>query len=107
MMENEWKEVIKRTLTSAWKKVGLRVLSNVTLRSLRQYEPIVNEIVSLVNIRGLEVDSNDIDELVEEHSQELTTEELMELHCVSQQKGMEEVTEKQQSCIAIGEMLKA
>ncbi|GBM91802.1 hypothetical protein AVEN_194200-1 [Araneus ventricosus] len=38
----------------------------------------------------LEVDSNDIDELVEEHNQELTTEELMELHCVSQQEVMEE-----------------
>ncbi|GBO11261.1 hypothetical protein AVEN_238075-1 [Araneus ventricosus] len=58
---------------------GRRTLSNVTLRGLRQYpvEHIVNE------IRGLEVDSNVVDELVEEHNQELTSEELMELHCVS------------------------
>ncbi|GBM50183.1 hypothetical protein AVEN_71801-1 [Araneus ventricosus] len=64
------------------------MLSNVTLRSLKQYpvEPIVNEIGSLAKIRGLEVDSNDIDELVEKQSQELTTEELMELHCVSQEE---------------------
>ncbi|GBN38037.1 Elongation of very long chain fatty acids protein 4 [Araneus ventricosus] len=57
---------------------GRRVLSNATLRSLRQYpvEPIVNEIVYLAKIRGLEVDSNDIDELVEEHNLELTTERL-------------------------------
>ena len=54
-------------------------------------------------------------ELVEEHSQELTTEELMELHCVSQQEVVEEslseeeeeVTAKQQSSGAIREMLKA
>ncbi|PNF23569.1 hypothetical protein B7P43_G05621 [Cryptotermes secundus] len=46
-------------------------------------ESVVNEIVSLAKIMGLEVDNNDIDELVQEHSQELTTEELMELHCVS------------------------
>ncbi|GBM40386.1 hypothetical protein AVEN_106132-1 [Araneus ventricosus] len=36
----------------------------------------------LTKIRGLEVDSNDIDELVEEHNQKLTTEELMELQSV-------------------------
>ncbi|GBM77048.1 hypothetical protein AVEN_79059-1 [Araneus ventricosus] len=53
-------------------------------------EPIVIEIVSLAKIWGLEVDSNNIDELVEEHNQELTTEELMELHCVSQQEVMEQ-----------------
>ncbi|GBN48674.1 hypothetical protein AVEN_201067-1, partial [Araneus ventricosus] len=47
-------------------------------------EPIVNEIVSLVKIRGLEVGSNNIDEFVEEHNQELSKIELMELHCVSQ-----------------------
>ncbi|GBM25512.1 hypothetical protein AVEN_62264-1 [Araneus ventricosus] len=44
------------------RNADLRVLSNVTLRSLRQYPvlPIVNEIVSLAKIRGLEVDSNDM-----------------------------------------------
>ncbi|GBO17898.1 hypothetical protein AVEN_12175-1 [Araneus ventricosus] len=62
---------------------------------------------------GVEVDNNDIDELVEEHSQELITEELMNLHCVSQQ-GVEEslleeekVTAKQQFSGEIKEMLKA
>lgn len=52
-------------------------------------EPVANEIVSLIKLMGLEVDNNDIDEFVEEHSQELTTEELMELHCVSQQEIVE------------------
>ncbi|GBO02938.1 hypothetical protein AVEN_19528-1, partial [Araneus ventricosus] len=33
---------------------------------------------------------NDIDELEEDHNQELTTEELMELHCVSQQEVVQE-----------------
>ncbi|GBM44903.1 hypothetical protein AVEN_132346-1 [Araneus ventricosus] len=77
-------------------------------------EPIVNGIVSLAKVRGLEVDSNDIAELVENHNQELTTEELMELHCVSEQEVMEEssseeweVTSKKQSSSTIREMLKA
>ncbi|GBN31843.1 hypothetical protein AVEN_199288-1 [Araneus ventricosus] len=98
------------------RSVGRKMLPNVSFRSLRQYpaDPIVNEIVSLDNIRGLEVDSNDIDELVEEHNQELTTEGLMELHCVSQQEVLkeslseeEEITAKQHSSNAIREMLKA
>ncbi|GBN91208.1 hypothetical protein AVEN_52973-1 [Araneus ventricosus] len=71
---------------------GLKLLSNVTLRSLRKspVEPEFNDIVPLSKILALEVDSNDIDELVEEQKQELTTEELMELHCVSQQEVIEE-----------------
>ncbi|GBM82041.1 hypothetical protein AVEN_56185-1 [Araneus ventricosus] len=67
------------------RSVGRRILSNVTLRSLRQHpvEPIVNEIASLGKIRGLKVNSNDIDKRVEEHNKELTIEEPMGLHCVS------------------------
>ncbi|GLV39549.1 hypothetical protein CBL_20453 [Carabus blaptoides fortunei] len=68
----------------------------------------------LAYIMGLEVDNNDFDELVEEHSQMLTTDEQMELHCVSQQEGgveslseeEEDVTTKQQSSGEIREMLK-
>ncbi|GBN01475.1 hypothetical protein AVEN_156089-1 [Araneus ventricosus] len=41
-------------------------------------ELVVNEIVSLTKIMGLEVDKNDIDALVKEHSQDLTNEELIE-----------------------------
>ncbi|GBM38472.1 hypothetical protein AVEN_24570-1, partial [Araneus ventricosus] len=49
------------------------VFSDVTMRHLRQHpvEPIVNEIVALAKIRGLEVDSTDIDELVEKYNQEV------------------------------------
>ncbi|GBM79032.1 hypothetical protein AVEN_23071-1 [Araneus ventricosus] len=53
---------------------------------------------------GVEMDNNNINELVAEHSQDLNTEELMELHCVSLQEVLEEslseekeVTAKQQS----------
>ncbi|GBM84382.1 hypothetical protein AVEN_28706-1 [Araneus ventricosus] len=43
-----------------------------------------------------------------ERNQELTTEEVKELHCVSQQEVMEEeVTAKEQSAGAVREMLKA
>ncbi|GBO28405.1 hypothetical protein AVEN_21449-1 [Araneus ventricosus] len=57
---------------------------------------------------------NDSDELEEDHSQVLTTEELMGLHCVSQQEVVEEtlskeegkVTAKQQSSGVIREKMK-
>ncbi|GBL83108.1 hypothetical protein AVEN_165327-1 [Araneus ventricosus] len=74
-----------------------RVLLNVTFE---EYETVLeevvdNEIVSLAKTKGKY--SNDIDELVEEHNQELSTEELMELHCASQQEVMEEsLTEKEE-----------
>ncbi|GBM30392.1 hypothetical protein AVEN_220990-1 [Araneus ventricosus] len=49
------------------------VFWNVTMRSLRQHpvELIVNHIVNLDKTRGLEVDSNVIDELVEKYNQKL------------------------------------
>ncbi|GBN42602.1 hypothetical protein AVEN_35772-1 [Araneus ventricosus] len=60
------------------------------------------------------MDSNDIDELVEKQNQELTTEELTELHCVLHQEVIqeslseeEEVTAKLQSSSAVREMLLA
>lgn len=49
-------------------------------------EPVIDEIM------WLEVDSNVIDELVEGHSQELTTEDLIELHSVSQQEVVDEIS---------------
>ncbi|GBM49476.1 hypothetical protein AVEN_142614-1 [Araneus ventricosus] len=80
------------------KSFGRIVLSNVTLRSMRHYpvKLIVNEIVSLAKIRELEVDSNDIDE----QNQELTTEELMELHCVSQQESIEKSLSEEEAVTA-------
>ncbi|PNF30455.1 hypothetical protein B7P43_G12495 [Cryptotermes secundus] len=115
MIEKVWEGVTKRTLTSAWKKLWPERVVECDFEGFEivPVEPVVNEIVSLAKIMGLEVGNNDIDELVEEHSQELTTEELMELHCVSQQEVVEEslseeeVTAKQQSSGAIREMLKA
>ncbi|PNF34534.1 hypothetical protein B7P43_G10746 [Cryptotermes secundus] len=118
MIEKAWEGVTKRTLTSAWKKLWPESIVEHDFEGyeIAPVEPVVNKIVSLAKIMGLEVDNNDIDELVEEQSQELTTEELMELHCVSQQEVVEEslseeeeeeVTAKQQSSGAIREMLKA
>ncbi|GBN67646.1 hypothetical protein AVEN_51420-1 [Araneus ventricosus] len=75
-----------------------RVLSNATLRSLRQYCGAYSQRDCVFGQdRGLKEDSNDVDELVEEHNQEPITEELMKLHYVSQQEIMEEsLSEKEE-----------
>ncbi|GBM34431.1 hypothetical protein AVEN_226847-1 [Araneus ventricosus] len=81
MIENALEDPRDPSLVNG-RSFGWRVLSNVVLRRLRQYpvEDTVNEIVSLVKIRRL----------AEEHKEELTTEKLLELHCISQQEVMEE-----------------
>lgn len=114
MIDKAWEGVTNRTLISAWKKLWPEGVVECDFEGFETVpmKPVVNEIVSLATIMGLEVDASDIEELVEEHSQELTTEELVELHCVSQQEVLEdslseEVAEKQQSSGEIREMLKA
>ncbi|GBM99854.1 hypothetical protein AVEN_204383-1 [Araneus ventricosus] len=81
MIENAWEGSTKRTLTSAWKKLWPESVVECAIEESETVlvEPILNEIVSLAKIRGLEVD---IDEFVEERNQDLATEELTELHCV-------------------------
>ncbi|GBN36755.1 hypothetical protein AVEN_60938-1 [Araneus ventricosus] len=55
------------------------IIEVLWLQIVISVNPTDNEIVSLAKIMGLEMDSNYIDELVEEHRQELIPEELMEL----------------------------
>ena len=118
MINKAWEGVTKRTLISAWKKLWLDSVVECDFEGFESVpvEPVVDETVSLAKTMGLEVDNNDIDELVLEHRQELTTEKLMELYSVSQQEvvekissGEEEVTAsaEQQPSSAIREMLKA
>ncbi|GBL99044.1 hypothetical protein AVEN_227548-1 [Araneus ventricosus] len=80
--------------------------------TLQSYDGLLY--ILITKIMGLEVDSNHIDELVERHRQELTTEELVELHFVSQIDFVEEsvlekeeVKAKPQSVGALRQMLKA
>ncbi|VFV43162.1 Hypothetical predicted protein [Lynx pardinus] len=54
--------------------------------------PVVTKSVSLGKARGLEVNKDDIQELVEEHGQELTTDELTDLHRELQQEVTEEIS---------------
>ncbi|GBM50571.1 hypothetical protein AVEN_266788-1 [Araneus ventricosus] len=89
---NTWEGVTKKILTSVWKRLWPESFVECDFERFETVfvKPVVNEIMCLDNIMGLEVDNNDIDEFVEEHSQELATKELMELHCISLQEVVEE-----------------
>ncbi|KAG7153775.1 Tigger transposable element-derived protein 1-like 127 [Homarus americanus] len=76
LITSAWKEVTLRCLCAAWRPLWPECVLQRDFEGFE--EAVVHEIVSLGNSMGLEVD--DVEELVEEHSKELSTEELLELH---------------------------
>ncbi|XP_013365403.1 PREDICTED: tigger transposable element-derived protein 1-like [Chinchilla lanigera] len=94
IIDKAWDGVTKRTLNYAWRKLWPDCILGHDLEGLahEQEPPVVDEIMSLGKTLGLEVNEDDIQEMVEEHGQELTTEELMDLHRKQQQEVMEETS---------------
>ena len=94
----DWDGVTKRTLTSAWRKLWPDCLPENDVEGVAHLEepPVVDDIVSLRKTLGLEVNEADIQELVEEHEQELTTDELMDLHREQQQEIMEDISSEEE-----------
>ncbi|GBL88829.1 hypothetical protein AVEN_158945-1 [Araneus ventricosus] len=94
LSQNDRKYMGRGYLTSAWKKfwqesvVECDIEESETVSTLWS---LYSTRLCLAKIRGVEVNSNDIDELVAEYS----TEELMELHCVSQQVITKSLTEEE------------
>ncbi|XP_028668446.1 tigger transposable element-derived protein 1-like [Erpetoichthys calabaricus] len=87
LIDNAWNQVTYRTMNAGWMKLWPDCVPE---RDFEGFEPeIVDEIVSLGQNMGLEVDNNDVEELVEEHSNELTTEELQHLQA-EQEKNLAE-----------------
>ncbi|XP_015435170.1 PREDICTED: tigger transposable element-derived protein 1-like [Dufourea novaeangliae] len=80
IIDQAWLGVTTRTLTSAWKKLWPEAVAERAFEGLEPEVSVVEEIVSLGKSMGLEVDERDVNGLVEEQSQELTTEELHDLH---------------------------
>ena len=84
-----------RTMNSAWRKLwpncvterefegcdsvaGTSTAADVE-EDLREDSPLIDEIVRMAQNLGLEMDSGDVEELLDEHRDELTTEELQHL----------------------------
>ncbi|KAG7173591.1 Short coiled-coil protein B-like [Homarus americanus] len=82
LIASAWKEVTMRCLCAAWRPLWPECVLQRDFEGFEELEEeaVVHEIVSLGNSMGLEVDDDDVEELVEEYSKELSTEELLELH---------------------------
>ncbi|XP_064120810.1 tigger transposable element-derived protein 1-like [Macrobrachium nipponense] len=92
IIDSAWQEVTRRTLNSAWKKLWPDAVSE---RDFEGFVPqaTVEEIVSLGKSMGLEVDEGDSsNELVEEHEEELSIEELKELQVMQHTKALQEIS---------------
>ncbi|XP_066977870.1 tigger transposable element-derived protein 1-like [Macrobrachium rosenbergii] len=119
-----WADVSKRTLRAAWRNLwpdgvpprdfeGFDAPSQLAAEPEAEPIPLpdpdVEEIVSVAKSMGLEVSADDVEELVEEHSIELTTEELQQLQKEQQKILAEEMSgeeeSKRESTSGIKEML--
>ena len=80
IISKAWNGVTSRTLNSAWKKLWPESYLEKDFEGFEpEPVPIVESIVSLGKSMGLEVDGDDVEELLDAHNQELTTEELQHL----------------------------
>ncbi|KAG7157524.1 SMG8-like, partial [Homarus americanus] len=77
LMQSAWKEVTVRCLCAAWRPLWPECVLQRDFEGFEELEEEadIHEIVSLGNSMGLEVDDDDVEELVEEHSKELREEE--------------------------------
>ena len=92
-------------MNSAWKKLWPEC---VAARDFEGFEepPVVPVIVSVGKSMGLEVSEEDVEELVEDHKHELTTEELKHLHKMQQEELEDEISSEEEEG-AIGNICSA
>ncbi|XP_028658934.2 tigger transposable element-derived protein 1-like [Erpetoichthys calabaricus] len=78
LIDKAWQDVSYRTMNSTWRNLWPEA---VTERDFEGFEavPVLEDIVSLGMSMGLDVSDGDVEELVEGHREQLTTEELQEL----------------------------
>ncbi|GCC30802.1 hypothetical protein chiPu_0009256 [Chiloscyllium punctatum] len=95
IIDKAWREVSLRTMNSSWKKLWPECVAG---RDFEDFEepPVVPVIVSLGKSMGLEVSEEDVEELVEDHKNELTTEELQDLHKTQQEEVAEEISSEEE-----------
>ena len=105
-----WQEVTRRTLNSAWRNLwpdavasrdfagfGEEDLGESGAENVDEPEPVdpsadVQEIVSLGKAMGLVVDADDVNDLIVEHREELTTDDLKELEAMQMSTFQEELS---------------
>uniref|UniRef100_A0A3P9DK91 HTH CENPB-type domain-containing protein n=1 Tax=Maylandia zebra TaxID=106582 RepID=A0A3P9DK91_9CICH len=97
-----WREVSRRTLNSAWRKLWPDAVAPRDFEGFEgepQPEVKVEEIVNLGTALGLQVDEEDINDLVHEHREELSTAELQELEAMLHSSVQQQFSEEEEAVI--------
>ncbi|BFZ09461.1 hypothetical protein BsWGS_12500 [Bradybaena similaris] len=100
IIDMAWQEVTRRTLNAAWRKLWPEVVAPRDFEDF-EVEAEVNEILSLGKGLGLEVNDEDIEDLIQDHQEELSTSELKELEAMQHSAVQEGFSEKEQEAIII------
>uniref|UniRef100_A0A3P8PYC6 HTH CENPB-type domain-containing protein n=1 Tax=Astatotilapia calliptera TaxID=8154 RepID=A0A3P8PYC6_ASTCA len=93
-----WREVSRRMLNSAWRKLWPDAVAPRDFEGFEgepQPEVKVEEIVNLGTALGLQVDEEDINDLVHEHREELSTAELQELEAMLHSSVQQQFSEEE------------
>ncbi|XP_036130983.1 tigger transposable element-derived protein 1-like [Molossus molossus] len=100
LIDTAWSNVTHRTLYAAWRKLwperdgeGLEAESAPVVD---EDVAVVDDIVAIGKTMGLDIQQDDINELVEGHAAELTTEELMHLQQQQQKDMVEEISSEEE-----------
>ena len=105
LIDKSWEAVTMRTLNSAWRKLWPEAVPG---RDFEGFPPgedapteeedgiVEDEIVTLGRDMGLEVDEDDVADLIAEHADELTTEELVALEQEQREERSTEVVEEEE-----------
>ncbi|XP_034979547.1 tigger transposable element-derived protein 1 [Zootoca vivipara] len=96
IIDKAWRDVTQRTLQAAWKKLWPDAVPEHVTEAVEEDARIVQDIVSLGNFMGLEVSGADVDELMEEHGTELTTEELQNILMEQQKVATQEISSEEE-----------
>ncbi|XP_068613843.1 tigger transposable element-derived protein 1-like [Brachionichthys hirsutus] len=99
MIDMAWQEVTTRSLNAAWTKLWPDAVAPLHVEGL-EVDSEVDQIISLGQGMGLEVDEEDINELIQEH-EELSTKELQELEAMQHTAVQEEFRDEEEEDAAI------
>ncbi|GCC28836.1 hypothetical protein chiPu_0007270 [Chiloscyllium punctatum] len=82
-------------MNSAWKKLWPECVAGRDFEGFKE-PPVVPVIVSLGKSMGLKVSEEDVEELVEDHKNELTKEEFQHLHKIQQEEVAQEISSEEE-----------
>lgn len=97
LVDKAWQQVTYRTMNSAWRKLWPECVAGRDFEGFDNDDSaVIDDIVSLGKNMGLEVNNEDVEELLEDHKDELSTEELEQLQKQLQKAIVEEMSSEEE-----------